>query len=131
MDKVIIYTDGACSGNPGPGGWGALLVWGKKALEISGHEDHTTNQRMELTAVIKALERLKRPCDVIVYTDSQYVVGVMTQGWKRRANLDLLERLDKLCQIHQVEFKWVRGHNGNRYNEWVNRVAQEAVKKGG
>ncbi len=128
MDKVIIYTDGACSGNPGPGGWGALLVWGKEALEISGREDNTTNQRMELTAVIKALERLKRPCNVVVYTDSQYVVGVMTQGWKRRANLDLLEKLDKLCQVHRVEFKHIYGHSGNRFNEWVDRVAREALK---
>ncbi len=129
MDKVIIYTDGACSGNPGPGGWGAVLLWQDKVKEISGSEDNTTNQRMEVTAIIKALECLKRPCDVIVYTDSQYVVGVMTQGWKRRANLDLLEKLDRLCQVHRVEFKWVRGHNGNKYNELANKLAQEAIRK--
>lgn len=129
MSAVVIYTDGACSGNPGPGGWGAVLIWNGVVKELSGGELYTTNQRMELTAVIKALEALKRPCEVLVRTDSQYLVGTMTQGWKRRANLDLWERLDELCRVHRVEFEWLRGHAGNEYNERADQLARGAVPR--
>ncbi len=129
MTPVIVYTDGACSGNPGPGGWGAVLIWNGVVKELSGGELYTTNQRMELTAVIKALEALKRPCEVLVRTDSQYLVGTMTQGWKRRANLDLWERLDELCRVHRVEFEWLRGHAGNEYNERADQLARGAVPR--
>lgn len=128
---VVIYTDGACSGNPGPGGWGAVLVWNGVVKEISGGELRTTNQRMELTAVIRALESLKRPCEVTVCTDSQYVAGTMTRGWKRKANLDLWTRLDELCRMHTVEFEWVQGHAGNNYNERADRLARAAIPRGG
>lgn len=129
MTPVIVYTDGACSGNPGPGGWGAVLIWNGVVKELSGGELYTTNQRMELTAVIKALEALKRPCEVLVRTDSQYLVGTMTQGWKRRANLDLWGRLDELCRVHRVEFEWLRGHAGNEYNERADQLARGAVPR--
>lgn len=129
MSAVVIYTDGACSGNPGPGGWGAVLIWNGVVKELSGGELYTTNQRMELTAVIKALEALKRPCEVLVRTDSQYLVGTMTQGWKRRANLDLWERLDELCRVHRVEFEWLRGHAGNEYNKRADQLARGAVPR--
>lgn len=127
MSAVVIYTDGACSGNPGPGGWGAVLIWNGVVKELSGGELYTTNQRMELTAVIKALEALKRPCEVIVRTDSQYLVNTMTQGWKRRANLDLWGRLDELCRVHKISWEWVRGHAGDPYNELADRLARAAI----
>lgn len=127
MSAVVIYTDGACSGNPGPGGWGAVLIWNGVVRALSGGEPHTTNQRMELTAVIKALEALKRPCEVIVRTDSQYLVNTMTQGWKRRANLDLWGRLDELCRVHKISWEWVRGHAGDPYNELADRLARAAI----
>jgi ribonuclease HI len=119
---MSIHSDGACSGNPGPGGWAAILIWGTHQKEISGHVVHTTNNRMELTAVIKGLEALKEPCRVTVYTDSQYVIGVMN-GWKRKANHDLLAQLDALCAKHDVEFKHVRGHNGDPLNERADKLA--------
>ncbi len=136
-NKVYIYTDGACSGNPGPGGWGAILVSGAHEKELSGGEIDTTNNRMEITAVIKGLEALKRPCDVVLTTDSKYVVDAITQGWAKRwkannwmrnkkdkaQNPDLWETLLKLLEIHNVEFVWVKGHAGHKYNERCDRLA--------
>lgn len=128
MNEVVIYTDGACSGNPGPGGWAAVLVWRGVVKEISGSEGLTTNQRMELTAAIKGLEALKRKgCRVVVRTDSQYLAGGMN-GWKRRANRDLWARLDELCQLHEVRFEWIRGHNGHQFNERADYLARLAIR---
>ena len=135
-----IYTDGACRGNPGPGGWAALLIAGTNEREISGAETLTTNNRMELTAVIRALEALKRPVQGNLYTDSQYVrKGVlewMTQwkarGWKTAdkkpvKNQDLWQALDGLVQQHQLEWHWVKGHSGNAGNERVDELANRAI----
>lgn len=134
---VRIYTDGACSGNPGPGGWGAVLEYGASVKELSGGEPHTTNNRMELTAVIESLKALKRPCRVVLTTDSKYVVDAVTKGWaeKWRANgwmrtnkdkalnPDLWEDLLELLKIHTVEFKWVKGHAGHPQNERCDELA--------
>ena len=137
MKKVNIYTDGACSGNPGKGGWGAILVYNEKEKEISGGEAQTTNNRMELTAVIKALSRLKEPCEVCLSTDSKYVCDAVTKGWvyswkkngwkksdkKPALNVDLWEQLLPLLKTHKVEFVWVKGHNGHKYNERCDALA--------
>jgi len=138
--KVEIYCDGACSGNPGPGGFGCILRSGGKEKELSGAEPHTTNNRMELTAAITALETLKRPCDVVLTTDSQYLVKGMTEwipGWIRRGwknskkedvlNRDLWERLLELTRIHKVEWAWIRGHNGHQENERCDALARAAI----
>lgn len=135
---VEIFTDGACSGNPGPGGWGAVLRYGGNERELSGAEAHTTNNRMELLAAIRALEELKRSCRVELYTDSQYVQrGVMEwmKGWKAKGwptrikNQDLWRELDLLIQKHDVRFHWVRGHNGHPENERADQLAVKAAKK--
>ncbi|MRR58761.1 MAG: ribonuclease HI [Deltaproteobacteria bacterium] len=138
--KVEIYCDGACSGNPGPGGFGCILRSGGKEKELSGAEPHTTNNRMELTAAITALESLKRPCDVVLTTDSQYLVKGMTEwipGWIRRGwknskkenvlNRDLWELLLELTRIHRVEWAWIRGHNGHQENERCDALARAAI----
>ena len=140
---VAIYTDGACSGNPGPGGWGAVLLYGEHRREISGASADTTNNRMELTAAIRALEALKRPSDVALYTDSTYVKDGITRwlpGWKAKGwrtaskspvkNRDLWEALDALVQHHDVSWHWVRGHAGNAENERADTLAREALKAG-
>jgi ribonuclease HI len=140
MDKVEIYTDGACRGNPGPGGWGALMVAGKHTKEIFGGEPGTTNNRMELTAVIEALNALKRPCDIVLHTDSQYVQKGITewiQGWKARGwktaakqpvkNADLWQALDVAQAKHRVDWRWVRGHNGHDGNERADELANLGV----
>jgi ribonuclease HI len=137
---IEIYTDGACRGNPGPGGWAALLKLGEREREISGAEALTTNNRMELTAVIRALEALKRPVQARVYTDSEYVRRGVTEwlsawkarGWRTAArkpvkNQDLWERLDELRANHQIEWHWVPGHAGVPGNERVDRLANEAI----
>lgn len=137
-----IYTDGACSGNPGPGGWGALLRHGGVEKELSGGEANTTNNRMELMGAISALESLTLPTQVKLYTDSQYVqkgISEWLPGWVRRGwktadnkpvkNADLWKRLDAARQGHKVEFIWVRGHNGHEENERVDRLAVDAIKK--
>ena len=136
MDKVTIYTDGACSGNPGPGGWAAILSAGEHRKEISGGEKATTNNRMELLGVISALELLKRPCEVTVYTDSQYIErainegwlrGWKSKGWKRKGgelkNIELWQRLDGLLAQHSVTFHWVKGHADNEYNNRCDALA--------
>ncbi|BCB95100.1 ribonuclease H [Dissulfurispira thermophila] len=138
---VEIYADGACSGNPGVGGFGAILRSGKKEKEISGCDKMTTNNRMELLAVISALEVLKKPCKVAVTTDSNYVVKGMTewiQGWiknkwrtsqkKEVMNRDLWERLLKASSGHEIEWKWIKGHNGHPENERCDKLAQNAIK---
>ena len=140
MSMVEIYTDGACRGNPGPGGWGALLSSGEHEKELSGAEPLTTNNRMELTAVIRALEALKRPSEVRIFTDSEYVRRGITEwvkSWKARGwktadrkpvkNQDLWERLDALAAGHKIEWRWVKGHSGVPGNERVDRLANEAI----
>jgi ribonuclease HI len=140
MSLVEIYTDGACRGNPGPGGWGALLTAGEHVKELSGAEPLTTNNRMELTAVIRALEALKRPSRLRIFTDSEYVRRGITEwvrSWKARGwktadrkpvkNQDLWERLDSLTAGHQIEWRWVRGHSGIPGNERVDQLANEAI----
>ncbi len=137
---IEIYTDGACRGNPGPGGWAALLLMGAHEREISGAEAHTTNNRMELTAVIRALEALKRPVHARIYTDSQYVRNGITRwlsAWQARGwrtadrkpvkNQDLWQRLAELAAAHQLEWHWVPGHAGVPGNERVDRLANAAI----
>ena len=139
-DRVTIHTDGACSGNPGPGGWGAILQWGGHTRELKGGEAHTTNNRMELMAAIVALEALKRPCDVDLHTDSQYLRQGITgwiHGWKRNGwrtadkkpvkNVDLWQRLDAAVDRHTVHWHWVRGHSGHDLNERADELAREAI----
>lgn len=137
---VVIHTDGACRGNPGPGGWGALLEHNGRERELYGFEAETTNNRMELMAVIRALEALKRRCHVRVVTDSQYVMKGVTEwmpNWKKRGwrtadrkpvkNLELWQRLDAALAQHDVEWKWVRGHSGHDGNERVDQLANRAI----
>lgn len=137
---VTIYTDGACSGNPGPGGWGAILVSGGHERALKGGEAHTTNNRMELTAAIAALEALKRPCVVDLHTDSQYLrngISLWISAWKRNGwrtadkkpvkNADLWQRLDAALARHRVRWHWVRGHAGHDLNERADRLAREGV----
>ncbi|WP_194713432.1 ribonuclease HI [Noviherbaspirillum soli] len=136
MDKVEIFTDGACKGNPGPGGWGAWLKTGEHEKEICGGERNTTNNRMELMAVIEALSALTRPCNVVLHTDSQYVqkgISEWIHGWKKRGwktaskepvkNADLWQALDAAQARHQVEWRWVRGHSGHVGNERADQLA--------
>jgi len=127
--SVRLYTDGACSGNPGPGGWCAILQYNGRERIVRGGEAHTTNNRMELTAIIGGLVALKEPCCVTVFTDSEYAVGLMTLSWKRKANLDLLHELDALCVVHEVEFEHVRGHAGHPMNERADRLAKAEARK--
>lgn len=143
MKEVFIYTDGACSGNPGPGGWGAVLVYGKNEKQMSGNEKETTNNRMELTGVIKALEALKESCKVTLTTDSKYVCDAINQKWvyswqknnwkkadkKPALNVDLWEQLLPLLEKHEVTFVWVKGHNGHKYNEICDKLAVEEYQK--
>lgn len=137
---VLIYTDGACRGNPGPGGWGALLRYGKNEKTLSGAETHTTNNRMELTGAIRALAALSEPCKVDLYTDSKYVqqgISVWLIDWKKRGwktsskkpvkNADLWEALDLEATRHQVTWHWVKGHSGHVENELVDSLANQAI----
>lgn len=136
--EVLIYTDGACKGNPGPGGWGAWLRSGEHERELSGGENPTTNQRMELTAAIKALQALKKPSDVVLYTDSTYVLKGITEwihNWKRNgwvnsakkpvSNADLWRELDAAREDHTIEWKWVKGHAGDEGNERADALANQ------
>ena len=141
MKTVTLYTDGACSGNPGPGGWGAVLRFGSAEKELCGGEENTTNNRMELMAVIRGLEALNRPCEVELYSDSQYVVNAFNQhwiegwikkGWKRGKNepvknTDLWKRLLEAKKPHQVNFNWVKGHDGHPQNERCDTLATTAA----
>lgn len=141
-DYVMIYTDGACSGNPGPGGWGAILQWRGKEKELSGAAPVTTNNAMELTAVIQALEALKRPVRVIISTDSRYVKDGITKwihSWKRNGwqtidkqpvkNIELWQRLDANAAKHAIEWRWVKGHSGHTENERADKLARAAIAK--
>ena len=128
MKTVTIYTDGACSGNPGPGGWGALLCYNGAEKELSGGEAQTTNNRMELTAVISALQALKEPCAVELYSDSKYVIDALEKGWiksdkKPALNSDLWETLLTLTEKHQLRYHWVKGHADNEYNNRCDALA--------
>lgn len=142
MDEVIIYTDGACSGNPGKGGWGAILIYGEHRKEISGAELETTNNRMELTAPIEALKLLKKPCKVKIYSDSAYLVNAFSQGWiynwqingwktsdkKDVKNRELWEEIYKFTQIHKIEWIKVKGHSDNEFNNLCDKMAVAAIK---
>ncbi|MDX1803167.1 MAG: ribonuclease HI [Alcanivorax sp.] len=140
MKKVEIFTDGACRGNPGPGGWGAVLRYGKHERELFGGESDTTNNRMELMAAIQALETLSERCQVVVTTDSKYVMDGITQwlaNWKRRnwktasrqpvKNAELWQRLDQAAQRHDVEWRWVKGHSGHPENERADQLANRGI----
>lgn len=141
MTEIVkIYTDGACRGNPGPGGWGALLVLGDKRREMCGGEKNTTNNRMELMAAIEGLGALKRRCKVLLITDSQYVLKGVNEwmaGWKKRGwktaskqpvkNVDLWQKLDKACAEHDVEWQWVKGHAGHPGNEFADQLANRGI----
>jgi len=144
LNEVVIYTDGACKGNPGPGGWGAWLKSGSTEKDLFGGELDTTNNRMELTAVIEGLAALKRPCKVLLYLDSQYVRKGITEwirGWKAKGwvtaskqpvkNVELWQRLDKLVTEggHQIEWRWVKGHSGDPGNERADMLANKGVDK--
>lgn len=143
IKEVELYTDGACSHNPGPGGWGAVLIYKESEKEISGFQEDTTNNKMEIMAVIKGLELLKEKCRVTVYSDSAYVVDSVTKGWvyswkknnwiksdrKQAKNIDLWERLLELIDKHEITFKKVKGHSDNIYNNKCDELATSEVKK--
>lgn len=143
MKTVTIYTDGACSRNPGPGGWGAVLIYKGTEKELSGGEEKTTNNRMELTAVISALQALKEPCCVELYSDSKYVIDALQKGWARSwqekswiksdkkpaLNPDLWETLLSLTDKHEMSYHWVKGHADNEYNERCDRLAVQEREK--
>ena len=140
--KIIIYTDGACSGTPGKGGWGALLMYGSSIREISGFSPATTNNRMELSAAIEALEALKEPCEVHLYSDSSYLVNAINEGWLKRwtannwktaakksvENVDLWQKILKLIRLQDVTFHKVKGHSDNPYNNRCDELARQAIK---
>ena len=141
MDEIKIYTDGACKGNPGTGGWGAILMAGQNEKELYGGELNTTNNRMELMAVIQALNALKRPCHILLHTDSQYVLKGITEwiaGWKAKGwktaskspvkNVDLWQALDQARAVHEIEWIWVRGHSGDVGNERADQLANRGVE---
>ena len=140
LKQVTIYSDGACRGNPGPGGWGAVLFYGAHERELHGGEANTTNNRMELMAAIEALNTLRESCDVTLYTDSEYVRRGMTEwlaGWKAKGwrtasrqpvkNADLWQQLEAACARHQLEWRWVKGHNGDAGNERADQLANKGV----
>lgn len=144
MKQVVIYTDGGARGNPGPGGHGAVVTFGKFRKEVKGAYDHTTNNRMELMAAISALEILKEPCKVVLHSDSKYLIDAMTkgwlEGWKKRGwkksdkkpvlNRDLWERLDAVVKGQEMTWKWVKGHAGNELNERCDELVHEAIDEG-
>jgi ribonuclease HI len=140
-ERVAIWTDGACSGNPGPGGWGAILVYGANSKELSGGDAATTNNRMELMAAIQALEALTRPCDIDLYTDSAYLKGGITSwlaGWKRNGwktadrkpvkNVELWQRLEEAASPHHIQWHWVKGHANDEMNERADELARQGMR---
>lgn len=143
MDNIIIYTDGACSGNPGKGGWGAILIYGDVKKEISGSDKDTTNNKMELTAPIEALKLLKRPCNVKIYSDSNYLIKAFNEGWIYKwqkngwktstkqdvKNRDLWEKIYEYTLIHKIEWIKVKGHSDNEFNNRCDEMAVEAIKR--
>ena len=124
---IDIYTDGSCLGNPGPGGWGAVIVEKNNTIEICGKEIDTTNNRMEISAVIMGLEYTKEYQRIKIFSDSQYVINTMTKNWKRKANIDLWEKLDELVSKREVLWEWVCGHEGNFYNEKAHNLAYKSA----
>lgn len=141
MKKITIYTDGACKGNPGPGGWAAILLYKDSTKEIFGSEEHTTNNRMELIAAIEAVKSLKEPCEIDIYTDSIYVKDGITSwidgwkknGWKTSAkkpvkNVELWQELDQIAQKHLISWRWVKGHSGDYYNDLADGLAVKACE---
>ena len=142
LPEVIVYTDGACDPNPGPGGWAALLLYGDQEKVLTGSEPRTTNNRMELTAAVQAFQALKRPCRIDFFTDSEYLRKGITEwlpawrqrNWRRKggtlANVDLWQVLDATVAQHQIRWHWVRGHAGNPSNERVDRLARQAISRG-
>lgn len=143
MKKVIIYTDGACSGNPGEGGWGAILKYGEHEKEISGFEKDTTNNKMELTAAIEALKCLKGSCEVELYSDSAYLINGFNKGWVKNwksngwknsakeevKNINLWQQLDDFCQVHRIKWVKVKGHSDNEFNNRCDKLATDEIKK--
>jgi len=141
LPLVHIYTDGACDPNPGPGGWAALLKRGQREKAITGSEEHTTNNRMELTAAVRALQTLNQPCRIEFFTDSEYLKRGITEwlpGWRRRgwrrkggslANVDLWQALDAALAAHEIRWNWVRGHSGHPENERADRLARQAIPR--
>lgn len=140
QDKIIIYTDGACSGNPGVGGWGAILMYNKHEKKISGGNKETTNNQMEIRAVIEALKIIKKPSQIIINTDSKYVMDGITKwifGWKKNGwrtadrkavkNSELWQELDHEVSRHKIEWRWVKGHSGDKYNDIADELAREAI----
>ena len=139
-NRVVLHTDGACRGNPGPGGWGAILEFADQKKELYGHNPQTTNNRMEMTAVIESLKALKRPCEIDLHTDSKYVLQGMTEwleGWKKKGwktaakkpvkNVDLWQQLDEQAARHQINWYWVKGHSGNPGNEKADQLANRGI----
>ena len=141
LQKVTIYTDGACDPNPGPGGWAAILIYHNREKSLTGSDSQTTNNRMELTAAIEALKALKHPSQIEFFTDSQYLRSGITEwipnwrarNWRRKggklANVDLWQALDKNIQTHQINWHWVRGHSGDRYNQRVDYLARKSIQR--
>ncbi len=143
MKQVNVYTDGACSGNPGPGGWGAILEYKGTRKELSGGEAQTTNNRMEMTAVLRALEALKEPCRVVLCSDSKYVIDALSKGWAKKwrangwkrgdkkpaLNPDLWEQLLNACERHEIEYQWIKGHTGHPENERCDELAVEQAAR--
>ena len=142
QDKIIIYTDGACSGNPGKGGWGAILMFKEHEKKISGGLKETTNNQMEIRAVIEALKTIKKPAEIIIYTDSKYVMDGITKwinGWKKNGwrtadrkpvkNSELWHELDEEVGKHRIEWRWVKGHSGNKYNDIADELARDGIAK--
>lgn len=140
MKNIIAYTDGSCLGNPGPGGWGVILIYNNHSKQFSGRDENTTNNKMELTAAIQALKNLKEPCKVTLFTDSQYVKNGITlwlKNWEKNGfktankkdvkNKELWVLLDEFTKKHKVTWKWVKAHNGNKYNEMVDELARNAA----
>ena len=122
-DDIVIHTDGACKGNPGPGGWGTVIEQNGNQQKLSGSEPQTTNNRMEMTAVIKGLEAVDPSAKVLISSDSTYVINTMTKGWKRKVNHDLWDQLDRLVKNRDISWRWVRGHSGDRGNELADALA--------
>jgi len=142
MKQVTLYADGACSKNPGPGGWGTVLIYGDKIKKLSGFQEASTNNIMELTAVIQGMKALKEKCRIDIYTDSKYIVDSIKEwlpnwqknGWKTSAkkdvkNIDLWKEIIRLTELHDVEWHWVKGHNGNLYNEECDKMAKDQIEQ--